>query len=95
MNCALCGNQVDVGRDMSRRQTCRSCGGDLHICLNCRFYSASAHNNCIETKAEHQRHRDKANFCDYFQWGKGTSEGGAGNNDAKDKARSQLDDLFK
>lgn len=95
MNCALCGSQVDAGRDMSRRETCRSCGGDLHICLNCRFYSTSAHNNCIETKAEHQRHRDKANFCDYFQLGTGSSGADKGEPDAKAEAKRKLDDLFK
>ena len=91
--CALCGRQVDVARTISRRDTCRSCGGDLHICLNCRFYSVTAHNKCIETKAEHQRDRDRANFCDYFQY----REGGApsGGDDASARARRDLDDLFR
>jgi hypothetical protein len=80
---------------MSRRETCRSCGGDLHICLNCRFYSDTAHNNCIETKAEHQRHREKANFCDYFQWATKTSGGSTDEPDAKAEARQKFDDLFK
>ena len=93
--CALCGKGVDVGRDMSRRETCRNCGGDLHICLNCRFYSETAHNKCIETKAEQQRDRDKANFCDYFQYGEGTSGGEGGAVEAKDKAKRKLDDLFR
>lgn len=93
--CALCKNQIDVGREMSRRQTCKNCGGDLYICLNCRFYSESAHNKCIETKAEHQRHRDKANFCDYFQWAEGRSQGGSDSTDVKAEARRKLDDLFK
>jgi hypothetical protein len=93
--CALCGTQVDAGRDMSRRETCRSCGGDLHICLNCRFYSDTAHNKCIETRAEHQRDRDKANFCDYFQWGAGSPGGDKGDADAKAQAMRKLDDLFK
>ena len=87
--CALCGAEADVGRDMSRRETCRSCGSDLHVCLNCRFYSESAHNNCIETKAEHQRHRDKANFCDYFQYREGKNES------TETPTKNPLDDLFK
>jgi len=92
--CSLCKSQVDVGRDISRRETCGNCGGDLHICLNCRFHSETAHNRCIETKAEQQRHRDKANFCDYFQYREGGGSG-AGESDAKTEARNQLDDLFK
>lgn len=93
--CALCGKAVDVGRDMSRRETCRSCGNDLHICLNCRFYSETAHNKCIETKAGHQRDRDKANFCDYFQYREVAAEGEGGAADAKEEAMRKLDDLFK
>lgn len=94
--CALCGNIVEAGRDMSRRETCRSCGGDLHICLNCRFYSETAHNKCIETKAEHQRYRDKANFCDYFQWAQGRASRKVGDEaDVREEARRKLDDLFK
>lgn len=91
--CALCGRQVDAGREMSRREACLGCGADLYICLNCRFYLETAHNSCIETRAEHQRHRDKANFCDYFQYRQGTG-GTSGNQGAKDEARRQLDDLF-
>ncbi len=91
--CALCGGSVDVGREMSRKEECPSCGGDLHICLNCRFYSKTAHNKCIETKAEFQRTRDKANFCDYFQFKEGGAGGGP--DDSKDSAKKAFDDLFK
>lgn len=93
--CALCGNAVDVDRSMSRKETCRKCGGDLHICLNCRFHSPSAHNQCIETKAEQQRYRDKANFCDYFQYRDGGSARGTdGGGSAADDAKRKLDELF-
>jgi len=90
--CALCGKEVAIDKYFSRKSTCPKCGGDLHICLNCRFYSASAHNKCLEVKAEFQRNRDKANFCDYFVF----REGGASSSDkAKEDAKKKLDDLFK
>lgn len=92
--CALCGKGVEVGREMSRKETCPSCGGDLHICLNCRFYSETAHNKCLETKAEFQRSRDRANFCDYFKYREGTGGGGA-SSETKDAAKKAFDDLFK
>ncbi len=92
-SCALCGSAVEAGREMSRKETCPSCSGDLHICLNCRFYSEAAHNKCIETKAEFQRSRDKANFCDYFQFNEGGA--GGGSDDSKDSAKKAFDDLFK
>jgi predicted RNA-binding Zn-ribbon protein involved in translation (DUF1610 family) len=91
--CALCNKELDIDKYFSRKAVCPHCGGDLHICLNCRFYSETAHNKCIEPKAEFQRSRDKANFCDYFVF----SEGRAVSGSAKDKADAlkKLDDLFK
>lgn len=92
--CALCGREVEVGRELSRKEECPSCGGDLHICLNCRFYSESAHNKCLEPKAEFQRSRDRANFCDYFQYREGVGKAGASGSE-KDAAKKAFDDLFK
>jgi len=64
--CVLCKKEIESDKYFSRKATCPECGGDLHMCLNCRFYSESSHNKCLEPKAEFQRARDKANFCDYF-----------------------------
>ncbi|KKL22824.1 hypothetical protein LCGC14_2431550, partial [marine sediment metagenome] len=52
-----------------------------------------AHNKCIEPKADFQRSRDKANFCDYFQFNVGAT--GGGSDDSKDSAKKAFDDLFK
>ena len=93
-SCALCGAAVEIGRELSRKEECPRCRGDLHICLNCRFYSESAHNKCTEPRAEFQRVRDKANFCDYFKYKEGGS-GGGGTDDAKSAAKNAFDDLFK
>ncbi|MEJ2184284.1 MAG: hypothetical protein P8Y66_12310 [Nitrospirota bacterium] len=91
--CALCGKEVEIDRFFGRKAVCAGCGGDLHICLNCRFYSESSHNKCREPKAEFQRLRDKANFCDYFQYQEGPAgrEASPGAGDVK----KQFDDLFR
>ena len=90
--CALCRKEIETGKYFSGKSVCPKCGGDLHICLNCRFYSESSHNKCKETKAEFQRSREKANFCDYFVF----AEAGAASSDsAKEEARRKLDDLFR
>jgi hypothetical protein len=60
--------------------------------MNCRFYSPTSHNKCLEPKAEFQRNREKANFCDYFVFKKGTHNA-LGNE--KEDARKKLDELFK
>lgn len=90
--CALCNKEVVVDRYFSRKSECPHCSGDLHICLNCRFYSATSHNKCIETKAEFQRSRDKANYCDYFEFRESASTS-SGQSDAEE-ARRKLDELF-
>lgn len=90
--CSLCGKEVETDKYFSRKSACPKCGGDMHICLNCRFYSESSHNKCIETKAEFQRSRDKANFCDYFVFRETTIESPGC---AKDDAKKRFDDLFR
>ena len=93
-NCALCGSAIEVEKNFSRTSACPACNGDLHICLNCRFYSKSSHNKCIEPKSEYQRIRDRANFCDYFQFKKGERQGPGPSGNDKDEAKRKLDELF-
>jgi predicted RNA-binding Zn-ribbon protein involved in translation (DUF1610 family) len=90
--CSLCGKRVDTDKYFSRKSTCPKCGGDLYICLNCRFYSETSHNKCLETKAEFQRSRDRANFCDYFAFKESSTAVTA---KEKDDALKRLEDLFK
>jgi hypothetical protein len=90
--CALCGKRVEIDKYFSRKSTCPDCRGDLHTCLNCRFYSETSHNKCLEPKAEFQRSRDKANFCDYFAFRETTSSSFV---KEKEKAKRSLEELFK
>jgi len=91
--CSLCGKQIEVDKYFSRKSVCPKCGGDLHICMNCRLYSERAHNKCTEPKAEFQRSREKANFCDYFVFRDGDRASSPSR--AKEDALKKLDDLFK
>jgi hypothetical protein len=93
MICALCKKEVSTEKFLSRKSTCPACGGDLHICLNCKFYSESSHNNCLEPKAEFQRTRDRANFCDFFAFRETPSS--SSSEKEKEDARKKLDDLFR
>ncbi|MEW6067055.1 MAG: hypothetical protein AB1610_01975 [Nitrospirota bacterium] len=90
--CALCGKKIELDKYFSRKSSCPECGGDIHICLNCRFYSTTSHNKCLEPKAEFQRSRDRANFCDYFVYKDATS--GSSRNE-KGEAIRKLEELFK
>lgn len=97
--CGLCKNEIEIDRYFSRKATCPKCRGDLHICLNCKFYSEPAHNKCLEPKAEFQRMRDKANLCDYFVFREGDviSPANREKSDmhAVENARKRLKELFK
>ena len=88
--CSHCKKEVEIDKFFSRKSVCSACGCDLHICMNCRFYAESAHNKCSEPKAEFQRSRDKANFCDYFAF----REGAASSQNTED-ALKKLNDLFR
>ncbi len=98
--CALCKREIEIDKYFSRKSQCPKCGRDLHICLNCKFYSESSHNKCIEPTAEFQRARDKANFCDYFvfmedvQRRKETGRISPSGSEKED-AKKRFEDLFK
>ncbi len=91
--CALCKKEIEIDKFFSRKSLCPKCSGDLYICLNCKFYSITSHNKCLESKAEFQRTRDKANFCDYFVFLESTASSKK-DTELKD-ARKNFEDLFK
>ncbi|MBI5632911.1 MAG: hypothetical protein HZA15_05475 [Nitrospirae bacterium] len=88
--CSHCKKEVTVDKYFSRKSVCSKCGNDLHICLNCRFYKESAHNKCLEPKTEFLRSREKANFCDYFDFREDT----VSSSQNRDAALKKLNDLF-
>ncbi|MBI5503382.1 MAG: hypothetical protein HY899_01165 [Deltaproteobacteria bacterium] len=66
VGCATCGAVAVFDGVVGRGARCQSCGADLRCCNNCRFYDASAYNECGEPVAERVVEKDRANFCDYF-----------------------------
>ncbi len=89
--CYFCG--ADYTERVYKNTLCPSCDKELKICLNCKFYDPSAHWECRETISEPVRDKDRANFCDYFQYvlRKGTT----GKEEKKrSQARESFDSLF-
>ena len=80
-------------RTPGRTETCVACGADLRCCLNCRFSSPGAPNECAEPNVERVLDKDKGNFCDYFEFV------GAASADRSDTTPSdthqRFEDLFK
>jgi predicted RNA-binding Zn-ribbon protein involved in translation (DUF1610 family) len=97
--CHGCGTELDLRQRIYRNTVCPSCGKELHICLNCRFYTPGAHWDCRENIPDQVREKDRANFCDYFSLSdSGNSTDAARTRDAAkqkaEQAKSRLDNLF-
>lgn len=67
-SCCYCKNELDIREKPSRNDTCPFCGADLKTCMTCRFYEEGAYNSCREPRAERVVEKDKANFCEYFEF---------------------------
>lgn len=89
--CSRCGKELTVEGKTSRRDACPFCGGDLHICLNCRFYDPGAYNSCREPQAERVVDKERSNFCDFFVFREDPKEATGGDR----KSRNALEDLFR
>jgi hypothetical protein len=76
--CHFCGAPLDDSAEVFRASTCDSCGKDLKICLNCRFYSPGAHWDCAEPLAEQVVDKERSNFCDYFRFREASGGGASG-----------------
>lgn len=91
LNCFKCGKENPTSDKVGFRESCFSCGQDLHCCKNCKFYDSSSYNECRETQADRVLDKEKANFCDYFQSGTGQTP----NTSPIDEAKRKLEELFK
>lgn len=93
MNCAFCQTTVAEER-VGFRDECPKCGGDLHICRNCRFYDLHSSRQCREPAIpEAVKDKERRNLCEYFKAAvSGQAEPGES---ASEAARRQLEALFK
>jgi len=91
MNCAFCGEKLNIEGKVMRRDTCTQCGRDLRCCAQCKFYDPHAYNDCREVMAERIADNARANTCEYYVL-KGSS-GGTG--DRRVEAKKALEALFK
>jgi len=90
--CQGCGTVIDLPEPIGRRESCPSCGADLHACVQCTFHDPSAPNECREPEAERVLSKEQANFCELFRLSR--AEGGGRRSEAE-AARARLDALFK
>jgi len=95
--CYHCGSELPFER-ATRSALCPSCGKEVKVCMNCRFYKKGAHWDCAETISEPVSEKDRANFCDFFMFAeeprKHADSGSQGSTASNRSARSQFNKLF-
>jgi len=92
--CWKCGASLaHLSLPLARRDECRACRAELHVCRLCIEYDTSKAKHCREPTLEEVRDKEAANFCDYFKPRPGAwSPAGQA---AAERARGALDDLFR
>ncbi|HEY4715507.1 MAG TPA: hypothetical protein VII00_00170 [bacterium] len=66
--CYFCSKGLHIERSPGFRDLCVHCSKEIHICRNCRFFDENYYNKCREPKAEWVSDREKANYCEYFEF---------------------------
>ncbi|MEZ5500792.1 MAG: hypothetical protein R3E77_15370 [Steroidobacteraceae bacterium] len=77
---------------LSRRDECRACRAELHVCRMCCEYDRNYAKHCREPTTEEVRDKEAANFCDYFRPRSGAFDAAKGA--AGERSRAELDKLF-
>lgn len=93
ISCWKCGASLSaLSLPFDRRDTCRACGADLHVCRLCRDYDPRVAHQCREPTVEEQRDKERANFCDHYAPRAGAFK--AKDASEADAARAALERLF-
>src|SRR5688500_4356741 len=94
LKCWRCGESLaKLTLPLARLDECPKCHVHLHVCHMCTNYAPTKPKGCREDDAIEVRDKKGANFCDYFK--PSASAFDAAGLEAQQKAKSQLDDLFK
>lgn len=89
--CVFCGTEIEIVDRVGRLDECPNCKRDLHACLQCKLYDRSFHNQCRESQSGYITDKERANFCEFFDFGRDASAEKV----AVDDAKKKLDSLFK
>jgi len=92
-HCHHCGWEWTYSGLPGRSDTCERCGFELRVCLNCVRYDARAAHQCRETRADPVADKDRANFCEWFDFARRTYVP-TGEPDRTAQARAQFRKLF-
>lgn len=93
-SCFSCKKELNITIKPGRGDSCQSCGADLKVCLNCRFHDLSSYNECLEPQAERVVEKERANYCDHFEFLEDIKNE-AESSDEKEDPLDKLKALFK
>ncbi len=91
--CFQCRQEIPAERIILREDECPHCFSDLHACRNCRFYDPASSNLCSEPQADWVTDKERANFCEFFDFAE-RSRPGEGAHDSL-SARDRFKRLFR
>ncbi len=89
--CVYCGTEIEVDGRIGRLEDCLKCGRYLHACIQCKLYDRGYHNDCRESQSVMVGDKEKANFCEFFDFGRDIEC----EEKAIEKAKNDLSTLFK
>jgi hypothetical protein len=90
--CHACRTGLELERPPGRRDECKACSAELHVCRNCTFFDARMSRGCREPQADEVRDLDRANFCGFFLFREGRPESA---DDRPEQAKAAFDALFR
>jgi hypothetical protein len=94
LSCWKCGESLAaLSLPLARLDECPKCRAQLHVCRMCERFAPQLPKGCNEDDAPDVRDKKAANFCDYFKPSARAFD--SADQQAEQKARNQLDDLFK
>ena len=94
LRCWRCGESLaSLALPFGRVDECPKCHVHLHVCRMCVYYAPRKPKGCSEDDAIEVRDKKAVNFCDYFK--PSPSAFDSADQQAEQKAKSALDDLFK
>ncbi len=93
-HCHQCGWEWAIAGQPGRSETCERCGADLRVCLNCMSYDPRVAQQCRERRAEPVEEKDRANYCEWFEFARRAFVPRAGANSREQAARDQFKKLF-
>jgi hypothetical protein len=93
-HCYSCGTEYKRLTQPGRGDTCEQCGADLRVCLNCVCYDPSVSEQCRERQADYVAVKDRANYCEFFQFTDRPSKSDPAAKSKENEARERLKRLF-